>query len=311
VLFWALGGLFVGIGLAFLLEQLDNTFKGSEDVERRLGLPVLGQLPQLKVDKATQLSPMNYFVENSRSAFSESIRTIRTGVLLSALDKKRSIITVTSSVPGEGKTTVAINLAHAIAQMKKTLLIDADMRRPMVHKAKKIQQPRPGLAALMTGEATLDEALEVQEDGLAVIPSGTVPPNPLELLSSQKFKDLVRSLQETYEVIIIDSAPALAVSDALMVAQMADAQLYVIRADATPYQAAEQGIKRLRRVNAPLLGAVLNQVVAGGRGYGYGKYGKYGRYGRYYRYGRYGYGGRYGYYNPDQYAEYYGNDEKA
>jgi len=306
VLFWALGGLFVGIGLAFMLEQLDNTFKGSEDVERRLGLPVLGQLPQLKVEKGTPLAPMNQFVEQSRTAFSEAIRTIRTSVILSTLDQPRSIITVTSSLPGEGKTTMAINLAHAVAQMKKTLLIDADMRRPMVHRAKEIEHPRPGLAALMTGEATLEEAMEVQADGLSIIPAGTVPPNPLELLSSQKFKDLLHGLQETFEVIIIDSAPALAVSDALVVAQLADAQIYVIRADATPYQAAEQGIKRLRRVNAPLLGCVLNQVVAGGRGYGYGKYSKYGRYYRYYRSGRYGYN-RYG---DDHYHEYYGGADE-
>jgi len=309
VLVWALGGLLVGVGLAFLLNQLDSTFKGQEDVERRLNLPVLGQLPQLKVEKDRQLSPMSHFLEQSRSAFSEAIRTIRTGVMLSMLDQSRLILTVTSSVPGEGKTTVAINLAHAVQQMKKTLLIDADMRRPMVHRAKNIQQPRPGLAALMTGEATLDEAMEVQEDGLCVIPSGTVPPNPLELLASQKFKDLVHGLQEQFEVIIIDSAPALVVSDALVVAQMADAQLYVVRADVTPYQAAEQGVKRLRRANAPLLGCVLNQVVTGGRGYGYGKYGKYGRYYRYYRYGRYGYG-RYGYSSPEYYHEYYGDDEK-
>ena len=308
VLFWAIGGLFVGVGLAFLLHQLDNTFKGSEDVESRLGLPVLGQLPQLKIDKEEKLAPMHHFVKLPRSAFSESIRTIRTGVMLSTLDQDKSIITVTSSVPGEGKTTVAINLAHSIQQMKKTLLIDADMRRPMVHRAKQIEQPRPGLAALMTGEATFEDAHEQMEDGLHVIPSGTVPANPLELLSSQKFKDLIHDLQNTYDVIVIDSAPALAVSDALVVAQLADAQIYVVRADATPYQAAEQGIKRLRRVNAPLLGVVLNQVVSGGKGYGYGKYGKYGRYYRYYRYGRYGYG-RYGYYSPDQYHEYYGGEE--
>jgi capsular exopolysaccharide synthesis family protein len=294
--------------LAFLLEQLDNTFKGSEDVERRLNLPVLGQLPQLKVGKDEKLAPMHHFVNQPRSAFSESIRTIRTGVMLSTLDQEKAIITVTSSVPGEGKTTMAINLAHSIQQMKKTLLIDADMRRPMVHRAKKIEQPRPGLAALMTGEATFEEAHEEMEDGLHVIPSGTVPPNPLELLSSQRFKDLVAELHQDYDVIVIDSAPALAVSDALVVAQMADAQIYVIRSDATPYQAAEQGIKRLRRVNAPLLGCVLNQVVSGGKGYGYGKYGKYGRYYRYYRYGRYGYG-RYGDYSPDAYHEYYGEDE--
>ncbi len=310
VVMWLFGGLVVGVGLAFLLHQLDNTFKGSAEVERRLNLPVLGQLPQLKVDKETKLSPMSYFIDQSRSAFSESIRTIRTGVMLSTLDKERSIITVTSSVPGEGKTTVAINLAHAIAQMKKTLLIDADMRRPMVHRAKEIEQPRPGLAALMIGEATFEEAHEEMEDGLHVIPAGTVPPNPLELLSSQKFRDLISDLQKEYEVIIIDSAPTLAVSDAMVVSQLADAQLYVIRSDSTPYQAAEQGVKRLRRANAPLLGCVLNQVVSGGGGYGYGKYGKYGRYYRYYRSGRYGYG-RYGYYSPDQYHDYYGHDDKS
>ena len=305
VLLWIFAGLALGVGLAFLLDHLDNTFKGSEDVERRLGLPVLGQLAQLKVEKGEKLAPMHHFVNHPRSAFSEAIRTIRTGVMLSTLDKPKSIITVTSSVPGEGKTTLAINLAHSIHQMKKTLLIDADMRRPMVHRAKKIEQPRPGLAALMTGEATFEEAHEeMADDGLHVIPSGTVPANPLELLSSQKFKDLIAQLQEVYEVIIIDSAPALAVSDALVVAQMADAQIYVIRSDATPYQAAEQGMKRLRRGNAPLLGCVLNQVDSGG-----GKHGKYGRYYRYYRSGRYGYGGKYGYYSPDYYHEYYGGDE--
>jgi len=305
---WVIGGLVLGIGFAFLLNMLDNAFKGSEDVERRLDLPVLGQLPQLKVDKEQKLQPMGYILSQPRSAFSESIRTIRTGVILSMLDKPKNIITVTSSVPDEGKTTLSINLAHSIQQMKKTLRVDADMRRPMVHRAKEIEQPRPGLAALMTGEATFEEAYEETEDGLHVIPSGTVPANPLELLSSQRFRDLITDLQQTYEVIIIDSAPALAVSDALVVSQLADAQLYVIRADATPYQAAEQGIKRLRRVKAPLLGCVLNQVVSGSGGYGYGKYGKYGRFYHYYRYGRYGYG-RYGYYSADDYHHYYDSDD--
>ena len=304
VLLWLMGGLFMGAGLAFLLNLMDNTFKGSEDIELKLNLPVLGQLPQLKTDKGEKLAPMNQFIHQSRSVFSESIRSIRTGVMLSMLDKENSIITVTSSVPAEGKTTLAINLAHSISQMKKTLLIDADMRRPMVHRAKNIEQPRPGLAALVTGEATFDEAHEEQGDGLHVIPSGTVPPNPLELLSSERFKNLITSLREKYDVIIIDSAPALAVSDALVVSQQSDALIYVIRADATPYQAAEQGIKRLRRANSPLLGCVLNQVSNSGRGYG----GKYGRYYRYQRYGRYGYS-RYGYYNQDHYSDYYGEED--
>ena len=306
ILMWILGGLVIGSGLAFLLNFLDNTFKGSEDVERRLGLPVLGQLPLLKVGKEDQLSPMNQFIQKSRSAFSESVRTIRTGVMLSTLDKEHSIVAVTSSVPGEGKTTMAINLAHSIGQMKKTLLIDADMRRPMVHRAKKIEQPRPGLAALVTGEASFEEVHEEQEDGLHVVPAGTIPPNPLELLSSQRFKEVIAELKQEYEVIIIDSAPALAVSDSLVVSQLSDALIYVIRAESTPYQAAEAGLKRLRRANAPLLGCVLNRVPMGGQGY-YGKSGKYGRYYRYYRTGRYGYS-RYGSYNQDQYHDYYGEE---
>jgi Mrp family chromosome partitioning ATPase len=146
--------------------------------------------------------------------------------------------------------------------------------------------------------------IEEQDDGLHLIPSGTVPANPLELLSSRRFREMVEQWKQKYEVVIIDSAPTLAVSDALVVSQLADALIYVVRADATPFQAAEQGIKRLRRVNAPLLGCVLNHVEPGGQGH----YGKYGRYGRYARYGRYG---RYGYYNQDGYHGYYGDEEKS
>lgn len=280
VLLWALGGLFVGVGLAFLLEHLDNTFKSSEEVERRLELPVLGQLQHLKVGRNEGLAPMRQFVEQSRSAFAEAVRTIRTGVLLSAVDRARSVVAVTSSVPGEGKTTLALNLAHALARMKKTLLIEADMRRPIVRKVVAMEKSRPGLAALVTGEATLDEVREVTAEGLHVIPCGTVPPNPLELLSSNRLRDLLETLRQEYEFIVIDSAPALAVSDALVVSNLADMLLYVVRADATPVQAAEEGLKRLRRVDAPLLGCVLNQVVTG-RHYGYGKYRGYHRYARY------------------------------
>jgi len=162
------------------------------------------------------------------------------------------------------------------------------------------------LAALVTGEASFEEVHEEQEDGLHVIPAGTVPPNPLELLASQRFKAVIAELKQKYEVIIIDSAPALAVSDSLVVSQLSDALIYVIRAETTPYQAAEAGLKRLRRANAPLLGCVLNQVPVTRQGY-YGKSGKYGRYYRYYRTGRYGYS-RYGSYSQDQYHEYYGEE---
>ena len=295
----ALIGLMLGIGLAFLLDHLDNTFKGPEDVEQRLGLPVLGSLPKLKLDKEDRLQPMREFRESHKSAFSESIRTIRTGAMLSGLDRDRNVLMVTSSVPGEGKTTLSLNLAHAIGQMKKTLLIDADMRRPMVGKASEFDKGQPGLAGFVTGEHEFEDCVTHAESGnLTIMHAGSVPPNPLELLASRRFESMLERMRDEYEYIIMDCAPALAVSDALVVSRLSDAVLYVVRADATPFQAAEEGVRRLRRADAPILGVVLNHVQTRGRGY----YGKYYRYG--YRY-------RYGYYNSNYYHDYYGQNTKT
>ena len=289
-------GFMLGIGLAFLLNYLDNTFKGPEDVERRLNLAVLGSLPKLKQEKEDKLQPMREFREANKSAFSEAIRTIRTGVMLSALDREKNVLMVTSSVPGEGKTTLSLNLAYAIGQMKKTLLIDADMRRPMVGKAQELKKGKPGLAGYVSGEHSFEECVTHSESAdLTIMHAGKLPPNPLELLASKRFERMLQELREEYDYIILDCAPALAVSDALVVSRLSDAVIYLVRADATPFQAAEEGVRRMRRANAPVLGVVLNHVQARGRGY----YGKYYRYG--YRY-------RYGYYNTNYYHDYYGQD---
>jgi succinoglycan biosynthesis transport protein ExoP len=295
----AMVGLMLGIGLAFLLNHLDNTFKGPEDIERRLGLAVLGSLPKLKLEKDDKLKPMREFRESHKSAFSEAIRTIRTGAMLSSLDREQNVVMVTSSVPGEGKTTLSLNMAYAIGQMKKTLLIDADMRRPMVGKAQLLEKGHPGLAGYITGENTFEECVTHSDTAdLTIMHAGKVPPNPLELLASKRFEKMLEELREEYEYIIMDCAPALAVSDALVVSRLSDSLIYVVRADATPFQAAEEGIRRLRRANSPILGVVLNHVQTRGRGY----YGKYYRYG--YRY-------RYGYYNTNYYHDYYGQDRKT
>ncbi len=299
VLIAALVGLVLGIGLAFLLDHLDNTFKGPDEVENRLALPVLGTLPKLRQEKGKALQPMHEFRESVRSPFSESVRTIRTGVMLSGLDRERSVIMVTSSVPGEGKTTLSLNLAHAIGKMKKTLLIDADMRRPMVGKAHALEKSQPGLAAYVSGEARFEDCITRSEGSdLTVVHAGVIPPNPLELLSSHRLEQVLQRLRAEYDYIILDCAPALAVSDALVISRLSDAVLYVVRADATPFQAAEEGVRRLRRARAPVLGVVLNQVEPRGKRY----YGKNYRYG--YRY-------KYGYYDHYHYHEYYGKDREA
>ena len=269
-------GLIASLGLAFLLEHLDSTLKGAQDVEQRLDVAVLGLLPKLDTEGRKDLSPLRYFSEHKQSLFSESIRTVRTGVLLSALDHAHRVLLVTSSVPGEGKTTVSMNLARALGDMKKVLLIDADMRRPMVARAMARKLEAPGLSHFIAAECPVSECLSrVENTELYVMAAGIAPPNPLEMLSSHRFSHALDQLKEKFDHIIIDCAPALAVSDAMVLSKLATGVVYVIKSDATPVQAAQAGIKRLRRVGAHIIGAVINQAERKTQSY-YGKYSGYG-----------------------------------
>lgn len=278
-------GLLLGVGLAFLLEQLDNTVKRAADIEDRLHLPLLGLLPHLKLGKRE--SPLSYSRGHKKSFFAESIRTVRTSVLLSGLDDPYKVIVVTSSVPGEGKSTVAMNLADSLGDMHKVLLIDADLRRPTVATVWGLDRKALGLSEFVSQTAKLSECVhQLDERNVFVMPSGMVPPNPLELLSSKRFKDALDTLGKTFDHIIIDSAPALAVSDALVLSRNASGAIYVVKADSTPYPVAQDGIKRLKQYGVHLIGAVLNDVPQKKKkGYGYGRYDSYG--GSYY--GSYGY----------------------
>ncbi len=284
--------LILGAGLALLIERLNNTLKTSHDVETKLGVPVLGVLQITKVKRGQQLERV--FLEDPQTSFSESIRTIRSGVMLSSLDSPRKIVVITSSIPEEGKTTVAINLAFALGQVKKTLLIDADMRRPRIGKVLggKSSATLLGLSQLVSGEAAIDKCIyPVADTNLHVLPAGRIPPNPLELLASHRFAEVIEELGKLFEVILIDSPPTQLVSDALVLSTVATEVVYVVKADDTPYPLARVGIKRLRRVNAPVVGVVLNQLDVEKADRYYGEYSGYGK--RYYgKYGnkKYGYG---------------------
>lgn len=270
-------GFVLSVMLAFLLNYLDNTLKDSEDVEQKLGLPLLGVLPQVKVSKKDRFKLSHMFWREKKSSFTEAIRTIRTGIMLSNLDNPHKVLVVTSSVPSEGKTTFALNEAFALGQMNKTLLIDADMRRPSVGKAFGLMLKAPGLSELVAGTRDISECIYTMEEvGVDLIPGGAIlPPNPLELLASQHFKAILAKLEETYEYIIIDTAPLGLVSDAQVLSSYANAVMYIIKADSTPYQLAQDGIKRLQQVNAPILGLVLNQLDVEKSTKYYGKYGYY------------------------------------
>lgn len=262
----------VGVGLSLLLEMLNNTFKGTDDVENKLNLPVLGILPLVKKKQRKEIARL--FESDKDKAFSESIRTIRTSVVLSGIDKPHKVIVVTSSVPGEGKSTVAANLAIAMGQMEKVILIDADMRRPTLAKNFDFAVGTPGLANVIAGTAGLKESIQ-KINGVDMLSAGAVPPNPLELLSSERFVALIERLKTVYDRIVIDSPPTQAVSDALMLGNLADALIYVIKSDDTAIPLAVKGVGQLLQSNAPVTGVVLNQVdmeKAKKHGYNYGGY---------------------------------------
>lgn len=284
-----LAGLSIGVILAFVKEMLDDTIRDPEDVRNRIGEQLLGILPLMK-DRRDSTEAAITFSKDSRGTFSESIRTIRTGVVLSGIDSPHKVLVVTSSVPGEGKTVISANLAIAFGQMGKVLLIDADMRRPSVAKSFGISLSAPGLSNLVAETAEAKSCIHrVESLGIDVIPAGLVPPNPLELLSSKRFAAVLASLEKHYDRIIIDSAPCEVVSDALVLSTYANALIYVVRSDSTHSKAVKSGITRLRQAGAPITGVVLNQVDID----------KGSRYGGYY-YG--GYYDQYGYSSPQSQA---------
>jgi len=275
-----IGGLFAGVLLAFLNESLNRTIKNSDDVEQKLGQANLGLLPLLKKDKhhKRHVFPI---LNSEYTGFAESIRTIRTGLVLSGLDNPHKIILVTSSVPGEGKTTVSTNLAVAMAQMEKTLLVGADLRRPSLARACGLAPDLPGLSEVVAGELNFKDIIQVDEaTGLHILPGGLVPPNPLELLSSERFAKVIGVFEKYYDRIVIDSPPVQAVSDALVLSKYAKAVVYVVEADKTHEQIVRNGLKRLMQHGAPLAGIVLNKVdVAKAEKYGYEYGGYYDHYG--------------------------------
>lgn len=298
VLQWGLMGLFCGVLLSLFREQLHNTFRTNEDIEQKLALPVLGVVPLLdrkgkRLDKkrgrrkagdgGQQSVPERYFLSDSKSAFSESINHVRTGIAYSDVDNPPQTILITSSVQGEGKTTLASNLALSFAHLGRTLLIDADLRKPRVEHITDTNA-RGGLVEYVAGIRSLQECVVQDPEcpSLHVLKGGTVPPNPLELLSSQTLARTIAELKGRFSHIVIDTAPILPVSDAIVLGHIADALLLVVQAERTTTKMARDGLKRLENAGIRTLGVVLSQVHVRRSAYYYdGKYQYY--YGGYYR----------------------------
>ncbi len=249
--------LVVGIAQAIIREILDNTFKSSDEVETKLNLPVMGIVPQVPRNLRKQVSHL--FQRNEEKRFCEAIRTIRTNITLTEGNQPRQVLVVTSTAPGEGKSSVSANLAFAMAQLNRVLLIDADLRRATLDQTFEFAPGTPGLANLIGGNAKLDDCIR-SVGNVDMISAGTVPSNPLELLSSPRFAKLLEAVKGRYDRIIIDSPPSQAVSDAAVLSILADAVIYVIKSESTLIPHAQKGVAQLLQSNAPVAGVVLNHV---------------------------------------------------
>ena len=266
-----LGGCVLALGLAFFFEYVDSRIKSPEEIKAHLGLPSLGMIPALDPKSWKGRDPL--ISDGVPPNFAEALRTVRTNVLFSSAEEGARNLVVTSTGPGEGKTLVAANLAIGFAQAgQRVLLIDADMRRPRIHQLFR-QRQEPGLSNLMVGHSVPSACIRKSSvPGLWLLTAGRIPPNPAELLGSQRFRDFVQSLSEHFDSVIIDSPPVMAVTDAAIAASAATGIVFVVGAEMTSRHAAKTAIQQLENGRPCFLGVVLNRVDLERNAYYYSNY---------------------------------------
>jgi capsular exopolysaccharide synthesis family protein len=266
-------GIGLGVGYAFLREFLDNTVKAVEHLERK-GLTILGIIPDMQGSSAnktakaaagpskggTDFRRRLITYEDPKSPISESYRSLRTNIAYASADKKIKSLLISSSQPGEGKSTTTANLAIAFAQLrKKTLLVDADLRKPVQHNVFGHART-PGLSEYLIGEVMDLESIihETKVENLSIITAGSLPPNPSELLGSDRMSQMVDKLEQDWDMVLFDSPPIVAVTDASMISGEIDAIAMVVKAGQTERTAVDRAMDMMRNVKAPLIGAILN-----------------------------------------------------
>jgi succinoglycan biosynthesis transport protein ExoP len=286
-------GLGSGVGLAFVSENLDNTIRSTEDVEALTTIPLFGWVPHIKanqdsrsksagpsskvVAEAASFLPITLLRPNSQ--ISEAFRSLRTALLLTSARMPPKTILITSALPGDGKTTVTVNLAAVLAQQgAHVLLVDADLRRGLVAERLKITQ-NFGLSGSLTGACSWRDVIETipEAPNLSILQSGLRPPNSADLLGSTKMHELLEDWRSEYDHVIIDSSPSLAITDAVLVAQRTDAVLLVSRIAHTPRAGLRRVAELLRSSNVHVAGIVINDVGVTDDYYGYA-YSKYASY---------------------------------
>ncbi len=283
------GGAFVlsamlGLAFAFLLELLDHGYRSLEQIERLTGVGGLALVPLLSRRQRQRTSPSEYVAERPGSAYGEAMRSLHTSILLSDVDEPPRVVLLTSSRPGEGKTTVAVSLARSAAQGgRRVLLVDTDMRHPSCHRVLGLTN-EAGLVDVLAEGADFETTVQQDETtGLHLLPAGSDAPNPPELLASDRLRQLLRHAATEYDLVVLDSPPVLVVSDARLLARVADTTAYIVHWAETRRETVGMGLKQVREAGGHLAGALLNMVnVRRHAQYGYGDSGYYYGYGQKY-----------------------------
>jgi capsular exopolysaccharide synthesis family protein len=261
--------LVLAVALAFLLDTIDERIRSVGDLELvTRGLPTFALIPEVDRGHDERFVALR---DDPRGLQAEAFRSLRTAVKFAALDQSIKVIQLTSASQGEGKTTVVANLALALAQGgDRVAVVCCDLRRPRVQERFDVGLT-PGFTDVLMGDAPLADALRRYDTGVLILPAGSPPPNPSELLSSNKAAAVIRALTEEFDIVLVDSTPVLPVTDALVVSRFVDATIVVADSRSTTRKAVTRTLQMLAQVNAPVIGVVLNGLPEGGRyGYGYG-----------------------------------------
>ncbi|ELP1739732.1 exopolysaccharide regulatory tyrosine autokinase VpsO [Vibrio cholerae] len=247
--------------VAFIADAMTDTFADIKQVEKQLALSLLGVVPVVRKQRG-KLDAKAYFDEKLRE-LTEAVRTIRTSYLLAHVNQDQHVVMLTSCLPGEGKTTSSLNLALSLAQMEKTLLIDCDLRKPAIAHRFGISGSQPGVTNLLNGTQSLEDCVyHDEQSGLDILTAGVYASNPLELLSSSKFSELLADLRTRYQRIVIDTPPCLAVSDSFMLAQYVDSVILVIDANHTRTPVVRDVVGKLTQQGSRIDGVILNRLNA-------------------------------------------------
>ena len=265
-------GLMLGAALAILFEFMDDTLKTPEDIERQLKLPVLGIIPKLSAKQTIAQA-----TADPRSAFSEAYRSVRTALQFSTENGVPRVLLVTSSGPGEGKSTSALALARNFAQLgKKVLLVEADLRNPSLSRTLQVARRDKGLSILLAGGGTLEASIAHQAvEGLDVLFAGPLPPNPVELLAGVHMRALLSSALRQYDQVIIDGPPVMGIADSPVLAHVGEATLLVVHSGVTRIRDAQASLKRLHTSRTRIVGALLTKYDTKVSGHGYRYEGSY------------------------------------